>query len=313
MAQQIDNHPGDAQGLHEERREHKRAETLPAISAQIVGDDVRIQLAIAATLGLAMSVSLGAGTSVSSARKQPFLVFDGLLYSGKPDLSALGMPVIGGVNSPAASNVPPHPLDDAQVRATFEAARGFGGDVIYLDYEMWPTFHAPADEVSANIKNLKHALQIAHQTVPGKKFGFYNVVPCWDYWGLVKNNQAAIKQWEDCNARMDELAQDVDIVMPSLYTYYDDPRGWDIYAAELLRAARRYNKPVYVFLWPEFHVSNRFLRGKNVPGDFWRHELEFCKSRADGIVIWGGWQEQWNENADWWKETKAFLAGLNSQ
>ena len=112
---------------------------------------------------------------------------------------------------------------------------------------------------------------------------------------------------------MDELAEHVDIVLPSLYTFYNDPQGWDVFAAALLQSARRYNKPVYAFLWPEFHVSNQFLRGKNLPGNFWRHELEFCRARADGIVIWGGWQEQWDENAEWWLETKSFLTSLNSQ
>jgi hypothetical protein len=28
-------------------------------------------------------------------------------------------------------------------------------------------------------------------------------------------------------------------------------------------------------------------------------------------VIWGGWQEDWREDAAWWAETKGFLATLN--
>jgi len=67
---------------------------------------------------------------------------------------------------------------------------------------------------------------------------------------------------------------------------------------------------VYVFLWPEYHIGNIWLRGKNIPGRFWRHELEFCRERADGIVIWGGWQKQWDADAPWWKETQDFLRQL---
>ena len=156
-------------------------------------------------------------------------------------------------------------------------------------------------------------LQIAHEAAPSARIGYYDVIPCSDYWGLVKNDQAKIKEWKDCNARMGDLAQGVDIVMPSLYTYYNDPHGWDIFAAAILEAAHRYGKPVYAFLWPEFHVSNRFLRDQNLPANFWRHELEFCRTRADGIVIWGGWQKPWDDRAAWWLETKAFLAGLNSR
>jgi hypothetical protein len=31
------------------------------------------------------------------------------------------------------------------------------------------------------------------------------------------------------------------------------------------------------------------------------------KTYADGIVIWGGYQQQWDDNAHWWMETKKFL------
>jgi hypothetical protein len=71
--------------------------------------------------------------------------------------------------------------------------------------------------------------------------------------------------------------------------------------------------PVYAFLWPEFHVSNRFLKGQNTPANFWRHELEFCRTRADGIVIWGGYQKPWDDQAAWWLETKAFLTSQHSR
>jgi len=244
--------------------------------------------------------------------KQPFLVFDGLLYQGKPELGALGMVPIRGINPPVSISHASDPVDDAKVRATFGVLQGYTG-AVYLDYEMWPTNDVPAAEISLSLEKLQRVVQIAHDTVPGARIGYYDFIPCWNYWGLVKNDAAKIKEWKDCNVRMDKLAQHVDIVMPSLYTFYNDPQGWDIYAGALLKAARRYGKPVYAFLWPEFHVSNRFLKDQNLPGNFWRHELEFCKTRADGIVIWGGYQKPWDEQAPWWSETKAFLAGLNSQ
>lgn len=227
-------------------------------------------------------------------------------------MGALGMLPIAQINPPATANGPSYGVDDAKVRATLQVLHGYSG-AVYLDYEIWPAFHASAGEISQNVEKLKRVLHIAHEAVPGARIGYYDVIPCADYWGLVKNDRAKIKEWKDCNVRIGDLAQGVDIVMPSLYTYYNDPHGWDIFAAALLQAARRYGKPVYAFLWPEFHVSNRLLRGHNLPGNFWRHELEFCRTRADGIVIWGGWQEQWVDNAEWWLETKAFLASLNSR
>ena len=261
---------------------------------------------------LLTGVSHGTDAPIPGALKRPFQVFDGLLYKGKPDLGALGMTPIRGINPPAALSEASDGVDDGQIRATLRPLQGYTG-AVYLDYEIWPTFHASPSEVAGNIAKLNRVLQIAHETIPAAKFGYYDVVPCWDYWGLVKNDLAIIKQWQDCNVAINELAQHVDIVMPSLYTFYNDQQGWDVYAGALLQAARRYNKPVYAFLWPEFHVSNKFLKGKNLPANFWRHELDFCRARADGVVIWGGWQEPWDENAEWWSETKGFLAGLNSR
>ena len=78
-----------------------------------------------------------------------------------------------------------------------------------------------------------------------------------------------------------------------------------------LNAARAYGKPVYAFLWPRFHDSNRLLGGRYIGDDYWRMELDTARRYADGIVLWGGWDEgrpaQWDENAPWWRVTKGFL------
>jgi hypothetical protein len=260
-------------------------------------------------LSLVAGQSDAAGNSIFAEGKSPFLVFDGLLYKGKPDLASFGMTQIVGINPVGQTT---DRVDDEHVRTRMQVLHDYDG-VLYLDYESWPLFRMPEPTFAANIENLKAVVKIAHDVAPAAKIGYYDIVPCRDYWSLVKNDQATIKQWQDCNVRVEDLAQYVDVVMPSLYTFYNDPHGWDIYAAALLDAARRYHKPVYAFLWPEFHVSNSLLKGQNIPASFWRHELEFCRSRADGIVIWGGWQVEWDEQAPWWLETKAFLAGLNAR
>jgi hypothetical protein len=73
-------------------------------------------------------------------------------------------------------------------------------------------------------------------------------------------------------------------------------------------------KPVYVFLWPEYHDSNAALRGTQIDAKYWRTQLETARKFADGIVIWGGYDllknrpRKWNEEDAWWKETRNFLA-----
>jgi hypothetical protein len=270
------------------------------------------RLLVGAAVATLASASIAGAAVNFGAPNQPFIVFDGLLYKGKPDLAALGMAPIAGVNSPAASNPTPHVVEDEAVRTTLKTWRDFTG-VVYLDYELWPTSQEPAADVSKSIEMMTRVLGIAHEAVPNAKFGYYGILPCRDYWTVIGNDQGKIRAWQACNARLDQLAEHVDVIFPSLYTFYNDQAGWDRFAAAELEAALRYHKPVYAFLWPEFHVSNALLKGTNIPASFWRHELEFCRTHADGIVIWGGWQEPWDERAAWWQETKAFLAGLNTR
>ena len=258
------------------------------------------------------AVAICSGAALAAAPGgQTFKVFDGLLYQGKPDPSVLGMTPTVQVNSPATANPAPHRVDDDAVRATLSELHGYSG-LVFLDYELWPLNPASPGELSNNVDMLNRVLRLAREVVPGATFGYYALLPCPEYWSVVGGDPATFKAWQTCNAALDRIAEHVDVILPSLYTYYNDQQGWDKFAAAQLAAARRYHKPVYAFLWPEFHVSNAALKGTNIPADFWRHELDFCKAHADGIVIWGGWQERWNEQAAWWLVTKAFLAGLNA-
>ena len=133
-----------------------------------------------------------------------------------------------------------------------------------------------------------------------------------DYWTPVENNPAKMRAWAEANDALKGLASHVDVIYPSLYTFYDDPEGWKKFAKANLQEAKRYGKPVYAFLWPMYHDSNKLLSGKPIPADVWRMQLETCLEYADGVVIWGGYKELWNEEAGWWKETKAFLARIEA-
>ncbi len=105
------------------------------------------------------------------------------------------------------------------------------------------------------------------------------------------------------------LAHYVDVVFPSLYTTFPNEGDWVKYATENLRQARLYGKKVYAFLWPEYNENSK-LKGQRISAEFWRIQLETCRRYADGIVIWGGWQKEWDETAPWWIETKEFMRNL---
>jgi hypothetical protein len=116
------------------------------------------------------------------------------------------------------------------------------------------------------------------------------------------------------NDREAPIARLEDILLPSVYTFYEDREGWVQYAIQQIQEARRYggNKPVYVFLWQQYHASNQKLAGTYLPPEFWRLQLETARKYADGVVIWGEYDDTWNETAPWWLETKSFLERIGA-
>jgi hypothetical protein len=213
------------------------------------------------------------------------------------------------------------------------------GMPVAIDIEHWPVDIRRADEATVR-QSLRKLAQVAdwiHAERPGVKLGFYGVLPIQDYWTPVKYERAKregrpagrvtredrdLERWRKANALVAEYLKDrVDYVFPSLYTFYDDPAGWAAYAKANLAEARKFGKPVYPFLWMEYHDSNAELKGRELPREAWRAELEFCRRHADGAVIWGGGKTTpdgryvippWNEASGWWQETLGFMAGLRA-
>jgi hypothetical protein len=183
-----------------------------------------------------------------------------------------------------------------------------------IDIEHW-NVHTDNDiEANKNIDKYIKVIKIFKDIRPDLKFGFYSVLPNRDYWSVISNDKKKIKQWNKINKRLKRLAQYVDVVCPSLYTFYDNIDDWKIYAYENIKKAKEYNKPIYAFIWPQFHFSNKRLKGKFLNKNFWKIQLDFLKN-IDALVIWGGWNPnnkydrymQWNENKEWWIITKRFI------
>ncbi len=119
-------------------------------------------------------------------------------------------------------------------------------------------------------------------------------------------------------------------------------QAWKAYAIANISEARKYHKPVYAFLWPQFHdetkaclearkkqgdlTSPKILGCKDpgrdgvstIPGDYWRFQLETVYELADGLVIWdyskskdegGDWNDLTNckNSSHWWFQTLDFL------
>jgi hypothetical protein len=169
---------------------------------------------------------------------------------------------------------------------------------------------------------------VIRSTNPNAKVGLYSMVPLGDFWvpnmyayanRLAPTNSwwaaelpqatSDYKAWMAASAYLTPLAQKVDYIFPSLYTYYDPysngtDQDWQTFADQQIQAARMYGKPVYPFLWPEYHPSGSYSDYRYLPTDYWTNEIQYVQSHADGVVVWGwsGYQhESWNDQAPWWQ------------
>jgi len=241
--------------------------------------------------------------------KQEFRPFESLIFpSNMPDFTDVGLEHVKIVyaNEMWRQGVDMTEPDEIQVRAAAQKLVDIGTPIC-LDIEHW-SLTGSEETVTANIARYIAVVDLMRDERPELDFGYYGTLPVRNYWAPVGNN--GMDEWRKQNERLMQLADHVDVVFPSIYTFYENQDGWETYAKANIEQARMYNKPVYPFLWPEYHPSNAALAGTDVTGDYWSRQLEVCKNFADGLVIWGGWQRDWDDNAPWWQATIEFMSRL---
>lgn len=272
-----------------------------------------------------------AGESATVPTTQPgakvFPVFDCLHFPGKPDLSRYGLHPMAETGREyfrviEAGPTPKRDYERADEKTTRYFARALARRetrLVMIDIEHWRV-QGESEEAAAGRAKLIELAQWIHDESPGLRLGYYGVPPLRDYWRAVTGaGSAKYQEWQAENDLLRELAREVDVLFPSLYTFYDDPRGWKVYAKANLSEARRYGKTVYAFLWPQYHNSNKTLGMQFVPGDVWREQLETCYEWADGVVIWAGGggpdgkMKAWDEDAPWWRETVNFMERIRGE
>ena len=250
--------------------------------------------------------------------QKPFVVFDATLYKDKPNLWAYHILPLSIVYEwrfwPDASSAQPLPAEDV-VRKLAGEHRGVTQPLV-IDIERWPLKGNPAD-VQATGSRFSSILSWVKHEIPGVPVGLYGTVPLPDYWRAIRDPRSAeYRSWQRDNDRLEAIVSQVDALFPSIYTFYPDRHGWVTYAiAQISEARRKANgKPVYAFLWPQYHESNLLLGHRPLAPDYWELQLKTVYDHADGVVIWGGWgdkgPESWDETAPWWQVTKRFLAAI---
>jgi hypothetical protein len=264
--------------------------------------DISPKISVAVCLALLSGCGVNSQQQQQQPHSQTFVAFDATMYSGKPDLSQSGLKPLPGLyqanlwNSSADNSNPPNP---ANVAPLLQQA---GSGSIFLDIENWSL---DGTEATASIQKYLSTIQSFQQYSPSLSFGYYGVSPVRDYWDAISDpGSAEYKSWQARNNAVAPIAQRANVLFPSIYTFYPDQAGWKKYAIAQISEARRIGpgKPVYAFLWPQYNDYGAYL-----PPDYWRMELETARQYADGVVIWGGYQQTWDDNAPWWQETQDFM------
>lgn len=258
------------------------------------------------------------GVEIPAALASDFLVFDGTLYRDKPDLSAYGVRPINIIYSGKFWN-DKNQMDRAPAAAAIDhvaAAAATRGDVVAIDIEHWP-LHRDAEETRQNIQKYMAVLRAFRTRAPGLTVGLFGMLPIPDY-DRARGALGPLRyqRWRADNDRLTPLAQAVDVIFPAAYTEHPDPAEWVKYATALIEESRRYGKPVYVFLWPQYSERNTELGYRPLPVDFWLLQLATARRLADGVVIWGGWDPaqrapaSWDDDTPWWRATRQFMQQL---
>lgn len=285
-------------------------------------------LAVFALIAINLSVLPNAGQP-----KKSFVVIDSIKYGDKGDLSKYGLkpyqifysahiwPKRKGRNS-----LPP----DKRIDKLVKNMTSTKSPVIY-DIEHWPLdirkgvkdaadddiASANTKKVTASMDKMIHIIKRSKKTNPSLKYGYYGCIPLRDYWTPVRNKPGKMEAWKKANDYLKPLADSVDVICPSLYAFYPDRAGWVRYAKANIAEAKRLanGKPIYAYLWPKYHNSNKKEGKAFIEGDFWKLQLETVyNSGIDGVIIWDSRRvvnnkkdSTWDPNREWWEETVSFL------
>ena len=244
-----------------------------------------------------------------------FGIYDALLYSEKPDLELAGFSPVNMlyawnfVREAGPGNFK-KPTAERLDRVVSKLARN---RLSVIDIEHWPLSRSVSSvDVKKSIDNYTYVISELSARSPETVFGFYGVVPVRDFaraksWRFT----GGYREWQRDNSRVKPIADLVGATLPSLYTITSSVNDWKRRAQAQIDEARRLapDVPVYPFLWPDYHPQGgRYPKDLALSGSYWRKQLEFLSSRADGVVIWGGKDQVWSESDAWWKETKDFIA-----
>lgn len=246
-------------------------------------------------------------------------IWQQLLHTGKPstaELVALGMEPIPFIQrNTYAGWIDPEEPPPTTWLDNFAAGVVAPYGWIVVDHEHWlqdtqANRLASADKFVTFYEGMKSRR-------PEISIGFYSYVPKRDFFrARTLPGHADYIAWQTENNDMAAMAAVVDGFFPSIYHFYnvavngvDANLGVEDYYRENIRECKRMrdtygatDRPIYPYIWWRAHSHEGFLDMAA-----WEPMVEIALAQADGCILWGGFQEDWDPTQEWWP---AFLARL---
>lgn len=255
----------------------------------------------------------------------PFAVIDAMRSQNKEDLTKYGLKLISIKYAPSiwpgtSSNSERQNLPEKSLIESFAKNPVQNSLAIYLfDIEHWEldlrkTMFTDSNNIlqgdtaliRANVAKMVQIIKWAKAANPYIKFGYYGEVPIRDYFTPFREEPENMEKWKQANDLLQPLADECDVLCPSVYTFYTDREGWVKYATGMIREAKRLakGKPVYAFLWCRYHGD----ADTYIEGEYWKLELETLYNEdITGVILWDGTAYNFQPEQGWWTETIAFM------
>ena len=249
-----------------------------------------------------------------------FKTYYSFLFTGEPSFSQYNMmpAFVSGTGFNSLGEYGPGVNPDMQsVYSTANYVAASGNELFNGDLEAWPIDYRSGQnpQIADNISKFEEIIKWVHEVQPQLSVGFYGLIPLslWSQsWGEVNyvTNSAAFNAWKNANEDLTGLVANLSYLSPSLYNDIQTPYNWSQYAIAIINEGHLLGKPIYPFLSMYYYTYPK--SGVLVPPYVWALNLYVVERHANGTILWGGYQNQWNNTAQWWDITQGFIKSNSS-
>jgi hypothetical protein len=188
-----------------------------------------------------------------------------------------------------------------------------------IDIESWPIPYATSDINDTIVKDSVAKYVLVMKTLkmarPDLKFGLWSVIPNVSVYEPIPT-PLTLARAEHLYTLTLPIAEFVDFLAPNLYSGWTDQNKFISDYEQVFPMARRYNKPIIPFIWPEYDIVPSIPYGTYISDANWKSIIMLTRDKGDGIVLWGGpnyalpendpnYRRTWSNTISWWTILKS--------